>query len=161
MKTRGQQRTDSTQVLAAVRNLNRVEGVGETMRYALNHLAESTPAWLATVLTSVWKDRYGTRFSDYRLPKDKTEREQIAEQIGADALTLLQAASATSAPEAVQKHPAVALLRQVWEQQYHGLEMPVRWRKEEDLPPSMEKIQSPYDAEARYGLKRTTGWIGY
>ena len=161
LKARGQQRTDSTHVLAAVRDLNRVECVGETMRYVLNHLAESDPAWLASVLPSAWKDRYGLRFSDYRLPKDKTEREQLAEQIGADGVALLQAASAASAPEAVQQHPAVALLRQVWEQQDYGLEMPVRWRKDEDLPPSMEKIRSPYDAEARYGLKRTTGWMGY
>ena len=99
------------------------------MRYVLNHLAESDPAWLATVLPSAWKDRYGMRFSDYRLPKDRTEREQLAEQIGADGVALLQAASAASAPEAVQQHPAVALLRQVWEQQDYGLEMPVRWRK--------------------------------
>ncbi len=131
------------------------------MRYVLNHLAESAPAWLATVLTSAWKDRYGTRFSEYRLPKDKTEREKLAEQIGIDGVTLLQAPSATSTQEGVQKHPAVALLRQVWEQQYYGLAMPVRWRKEADLPPSLEKIRSPYDTEARYGLKRTTGWIGY
>jgi transposase len=161
VKARGQQRTDSTHVLAAVRDLNRLECVGETMRCVLNHLAESAPDWLATVLTSAWKDRYGLRFSDYCLPKDKTEREKLAEQIGADGVTLLQAASAASAPEGVQKHPAVALLRQVWEQQYYGLDQPVRWRKEEDLPPSMEKIRSPYDAEARYGLKRMTGWMGY
>ena len=35
LKTRGQQRTDSTHVLAKVRSLNRVEGVGETFRAAL------------------------------------------------------------------------------------------------------------------------------
>lgn len=161
LKTRGQQRTDSTHVLAAVRDLNRVECVGETMRCVLNHLAESAPTWLATVLTSAWKDRYGTRFSDYRLPKDQTEREKLAEQIGADGAVLLQAASAMSAPEGVQKHPAVALLRQVWEQQYDGLNLPVHWRKEDDLPPSAERIRSPYDVEARYGLKRTMGWMGY
>jgi transposase len=61
VKARGQQRTDSTHVLAAVRDLNRLECVGETMRYVLNHLAESAPDWLATVLTSAWKDRYGLR----------------------------------------------------------------------------------------------------
>jgi transposase len=39
IKERGQQRTDSTQVLAAIRELNRLECVGETLRYALNSLA--------------------------------------------------------------------------------------------------------------------------
>ena len=36
---RGKQRTDSTHVLAAIRTLNRLTCVGETMRYALNALA--------------------------------------------------------------------------------------------------------------------------
>lgn len=159
VKARGRQRTDSTHVLAAVRDLNRVECVGETMRYVLNQLAESAPTWLATVLTSAWKDRYGIRFSDYRLPKDKTEREKLAEQIGADGVNLLQATSAASAPETVQKHPAVALLRQVWEQQYYGLELPVRWRKEEDLPPGWRKSgrrMMPRRAMASSG--RQAGW---
>ena len=36
LRVRGRQRTDSTHVLAAVRALNRIELVGETMRHALN-----------------------------------------------------------------------------------------------------------------------------
>ena len=39
VKPRGRQRTDSTHVLAAVRGLNRLERVGETLRAALNELA--------------------------------------------------------------------------------------------------------------------------
>src|SRR5215472_4247493 len=40
LKARGRQRTDSTHVLAAVWALNRLERVGETLRSALNTLAE-------------------------------------------------------------------------------------------------------------------------
>jgi transposase len=36
LRARGKQRTDSTHVLAAIRSLNRLELVGETMRRALN-----------------------------------------------------------------------------------------------------------------------------
>ena len=36
LKARGRQRTDSTHVLSAVRNLNRLEIVGETLHHALN-----------------------------------------------------------------------------------------------------------------------------
>jgi len=43
VKARGKQRTDSTHVLAAVRSLNRLEFVGETMRAALNAVATSAP----------------------------------------------------------------------------------------------------------------------
>jgi transposase len=43
LKGRGTQRTDSTHILAAIRTLNRLELVGETMRYALNRLAVVAP----------------------------------------------------------------------------------------------------------------------
>jgi transposase len=46
LKECGKQRTDSTHIQAAARNLNRLECVGETMRYALNRLAEIAPEWL-------------------------------------------------------------------------------------------------------------------
>jgi transposase len=43
LKVKGKQRTDSTHVLAAIRVLNRLEMVVETMRAALNQLATTTP----------------------------------------------------------------------------------------------------------------------
>src|SRR5512132_2119816 len=51
---RGRQRTDSTHVLAAVRVLNRLERVGETMRAALNDLAVMAPEWLQALVPSEW-----------------------------------------------------------------------------------------------------------
>jgi transposase len=47
LKARGTQRTDSTHIVAAVRELNRLEIVGETLHHALNVLAQVAPAWLA------------------------------------------------------------------------------------------------------------------
>ncbi len=41
IKHRGKQRTDSTQVLAAIRQVNRLKLVGETLRAALNTNEES------------------------------------------------------------------------------------------------------------------------
>jgi len=46
LKARGKQRTDSTHILANVRELNRIEFVGETLRMALNELAVVAPSWL-------------------------------------------------------------------------------------------------------------------
>jgi transposase len=37
----------------------------------------------------------------------------------------------------------------------------VRWRTSADLPPPRLLIRSPYDGEARLGIKRTTEWTGY
>jgi transposase len=47
VKARGKQRTDSTHVLAAIRTINRLECVGETLRAALNSLATVTPEWMS------------------------------------------------------------------------------------------------------------------
>src|SRR5450759_4887652 len=62
LKAGGRQRTDSTHVLAAIRHLNRLELVGETMRYALNELAQSVPNWLTELTPADWYERYGRRF---------------------------------------------------------------------------------------------------
>jgi transposase len=43
LKAKGKQRTDSTHILAAVRHLNRLEIVGETLHHALNILAQVDP----------------------------------------------------------------------------------------------------------------------
>jgi transposase len=43
LNAKGRQRSDSTHVLAAIQTLNRLEGVGETLRHALNVLATVAP----------------------------------------------------------------------------------------------------------------------
>ena len=54
LAARGRQRTDSTHVLAAVRALNRLERVGETVRAALDVLATVAPEWLTTLAPAAW-----------------------------------------------------------------------------------------------------------
>jgi len=70
LKTRGRVRTDSTHVLAAVRTLNRPELVTETLRVALEALAECAPVWLAALIDAGWGQRYGRPARYDRLPKD-------------------------------------------------------------------------------------------
>jgi len=77
-RPRGRQRTDSTHVLAAVRVLNRLERVGETMRAALNSLAVVAPDWLRSVVPAIWYERYGSRVENYHLPKSDVARRQFA-----------------------------------------------------------------------------------
>src|SRR5215204_483547 len=78
VKARGKQRTDSTHVLAAVRDLSFLELVAETLRAALDDLAAVAPDWLRGVAKPVWFERYGRRVEDYRLPKSREEREALA-----------------------------------------------------------------------------------
>lgn len=55
-------------MLAAIRNLNRLEGVGETLRAALNDLATVAPDWLRSWVPEEWFERYGRAIEEYRLP---------------------------------------------------------------------------------------------
>jgi len=118
VKPRGRQRTDSTHVLAAVRTLNRLERVGETLRAALNELATVAPDWLQTMAPAAWYERYGRRVENYRLPKTEAARQELATTIGVDGQQLLSAIeTAEDQPELAQL-PAVQVLRQVWAGQY-------------------------------------------
>ncbi|MFF1907041.1 IS1182 family transposase, partial [Kitasatospora sp. NPDC058218] len=37
----------------------------------------------------------------------------------------------------------------------------MRWREAKDLPPGRHRLASPYDVDARYSVKRGSGWCGY
>ncbi len=163
LKARGRQRTDSTHVLAAIRVLNRLECVGESLRHALNTLASVAPDWLRNWVPASWFDRYGRRFEDYRLPPGKPERYALAEEIGTDGVQLLRMLDDPAAPTWLKEVAAVQVLRRVWEQQFYPPDEAghVRWRVAEDLPEAMELISSPYDPDARYSRKRETEWVGY
>lgn len=161
LKARGQQRTDATYVLAVVRRLNRLERVGETLRQALNEVAKVAPQWLLGQVSADWFERYGARFEQYRLPKDKSEQQALAQQIGQDGYQLLAALATVDAPTVLTDLPAVQTLGQVWSQQFKQEAGQVQWRGRDEQPPLAEKIESPYDPEARYGKKRDTRWVGY
>jgi transposase len=162
VKGRGRQRTDSTHVLAAVRALNRTELVGETLRVVLNDLAVVVPEWLRAQVPSDWYERYGRRIEDWRLPKSEEDRRVWAEQVGRDGQYLL--ACIDSRPEMawLQDLPALRTVRQVWDEQYHLSAEGVRWRRAGELLHPGERIESPYDPQAHYGVKREgCSWTGY
>jgi transposase len=84
VKAGGRQRTDSTHVVAVIRQLNRLELVGESLRYTLNELAQVAPDWLMTVAPPEWYKRYGRRFDSFHLPESREKRQALAQQIGSD-----------------------------------------------------------------------------
>ena len=160
LKACGRQRTDSAHVLAAICTLRRLECVGETMRHALNVLAEVAPDWLLDHLDSEWAERYRRRFSDFRLPKAEQERVALAEIIGADGRRLFEAVCAETCLPWLRTLQAVETLRRVWLQHYHASEQDCLWRADDELPLSIMVITSPYDTEARYSRKKYTIWTG-
>jgi transposase len=166
LKAGGQQRTDSTHILAAVRQLNRLEIVGETMRRALNELAEVAPEWVQAIAKPEWFERYGRRFEQMRLPKGKAEREAWLEAIGADGRDLLEAVRLSTQAEQLRQLPAVEFLRRMWIQQYwveirEDGSQHLRLRDDENQPPGEQRLHSPYDEEARFSAKREFEWVGY
>ena len=127
MKARGQQRTDSTHVLAAIRTLNRLETIGETLRAALNCLATAAPDWLTGVVVPDWIERYAVRVEEYRLPKGEDARTAMAERIGTDGHTLLKAVYEPAAPAWLRELPLVQALRQTWVHQFFVEDNVIRW----------------------------------
>lgn len=161
VKAGGRQRTDSTHVLAAVRQLNRLEVVGETLHHALNVLAQIDPEWVIAQAEPEWWDRYSQRFSEYRFPSGKEKQLALAETIGRDGYHLLTQIFAEEAPPHLRAVPAVNILRQVWVQQFFLEDDQVRWRGNKNVPPAAKMIASPYDVEVRLSQKRNKVWQGY
>src|SRR5438093_9200593 len=163
LQARGRQRTDSTFVLAAIRSLNRLELVGETLRHALEVLATVAPAWLREHADPAWAERYGRRVERARLPRQLAARDALALVIGADGRAVWQALYAPDSPAWLREVPAVETLRRVWVQHDHAPDGSgaVGWRADGDLPPAAVRFSSPYDLEARVGTKRETSWLGY
>jgi len=121
LKARGRQRTDSTHVLAAIRVMNRLQLVAETLRATLNALAHAAPDWLRSLASAEWYGRYGQRVEESRLPKGEAARKSFAEQVGQDGFAVLDAIVPSDAPAGLASLPSVQTLRAVWDRHYSAL----------------------------------------
>jgi Transposase DDE domain/Transposase domain (DUF772) len=169
VKAGGRQRTDSTHVLGAIRELNRLELAGETLRAALEALAAAAPGWLAGAIDESWQQVYGARIDDLHLPESQASRQALMVRYGADGYYLLEQVHGPGAPGWLRELPAVQALRRIWIQQFYREvtdgRQEVRRREKlpegDGLPPGRDRLISPYDLDARYSIKRDHGWSGY
>lgn len=169
VKAGGRQRTDSAHVLGAIRELNRLELAGETLRAALEALAVAVPDWLAGAIDESWQQVYGARIDDLHLPESQASRQALMVRYGADGYYLLEQVHGPGAPAWLRELPAVQALRRIWIQQFcrevTDGRQEVRRREKlpegDGLPPGRDRLISPYDLDARYSIKRETGWGGY
>ena len=171
IKAGGKQRTDSTHVAAAVAALNRLELAGESVRAAVEALAAAHPDWLGQrICVPDWTRRYGTPMTSWRPPASQAEQDELAIAYARDGYALLEAVYGTTAPAWLRELPAVDVLRMVMVQNYtrtihqDGREVIKRREKEpkgDGLPPGHARVASPYDLDARWGVKRGTFWLGY
>jgi transposase len=166
----GKARTDSTHVISAVRDLNRLELAGESVRAVLEALAVAAPDWLSRVVdVAEWTTRYGARVDSWRLPSSAAKRERLAVVYGSDAVALLRAVYDDDAPAWLRELPAVDVLRIVVLQNY-SIHTDARGREaikrretdKEGLPPASTRVTSPYDIDARWAAKgEDLFWNGY
>jgi transposase len=164
LKAPGPQRTDATHVWAAIRVLNRLELLGETLRATLNDLATVAPDWRQRSAPPPWYERYGKRIEDTRLPQVDAERTAYAQQVGEDGFAVLDALEAPEVPPELRQRARVVTLRQVWPQHFERRSPAllssagpgtghVQVKPDRELPPAADSLASPYDRDARYRRK--------
>lgn len=173
VKAGGKQRTDSTHVISAVRDLNRLELAGECVRAALEAVSAAAPGWVEQILeVPGWADRYRARVDSWRLPASETKRTELAVAYGSDGYALLAAVYAPFSPVWLRELPAVNALRVMLVQNYvkttgtRGREVVKRRQPLNDggegLPPGRCRLTSPYDVDARWAAKGDDlFWNGY
>ncbi len=171
VKAGGKQRTDSTHVIAAVAALNRLELAGESVRAALEALTAAHPDWVAQrICVPGFARRYGTPMTSWRPPASQARRDELAIAYARDGYALLEAVYDSSSPAWLREVPALDVLRRVLMQNYtrviheDGREVIRRREKEPEgdgLPRGHTRIASPYDTDARWGVKREEFWLGY
>lgn len=161
LRQRGRQRTDSTHVLMASQRLSRLELVRETMRLVLEAMAELEPAWLRAHAQEGWYERYSHPWSVRRLPKSQDKRDALIQAIGEDGFYLLDQVHQEDAPQRLRELEEVAVLSQVWAQQFERSEGGVRSRPTSQRPAGAELIVTPHDTEARRSVHGDHEWHGY
>lgn len=173
VKAGGKQRTESTHVISAVRDLNRLELAGECVRAALEAISAAAPDWVEQVLeVPGWAGRYRARIDTWRLPSSQAKREELARSYGADGYALVEAVYAPFSPVWLRQLPAVQALRVMLVQNYiritgRGGREVIRMRRSQDeggegLPPGRYRLTSPYDTDARWAAKgEDLVWNGY
>ncbi|MEU5645955.1 IS1182 family transposase [Streptomyces milbemycinicus] len=148
VRERTTQRTDSTHVLAAVRDLTRLELVTEAVRAALEEVARTAGHLLVGLVDEEWGRRYGR---PVRLGKNPTRPKTRILAAGDDACRLLERLHQQG--PGYRPGPQAEALRQIVVQNYYrDAAGHLRWRTAEDggLPPSSSAVVSPYDTTARY-----------
>ena len=147
-------RIDSTHLLARIADMSRLECVRETLRLALEFLAQfgGAAAW------EPWSGRYADRNPE---ELRKASAEGLAARMdaaGADMRDVLAKADALG--EAVAVAEPVALLRRVFGEQFELRDGAPAQRRASEAGAAV----NPHDPEAQWSTKKTlgkAGWRGY
>ena len=122
LKGRAVQRTDSLAIIAAVRELDLLELVMETLRLAIEAVAQHDLVWQKVHIPDAWLQNYGPWTQAERLIRESgsrasAEARRLLSRAGQDGFALLDALEAEDAT-LLRSLAAVEVLRTVWTQQY-------------------------------------------
>jgi hypothetical protein len=123
----GKQRTDSTHVIGAVRDLNRLELAGESVRACLEALTVLAPQWLATVIDVAewaWPARADNRSAGPRRPVNMIGVRSAQSQSAAAVLAAILTMGLIGSPAAAQPSLGLTAL-EPGSEVVHSKEIPV------------------------------------
>mgnify|MGYP000152918503 CR=1 FL=1 len=161
LKSRGKQRTDATHILGQVQRLSVFELKWESLRMALVDLMSTDAKWVTKHLSDEVIQNYASSRNSYRL--SERELKKLEKQVEKDMLSVLQEIDTKGEKEWFE-FTYVQLLHRVAREQLTCVdpsEFP-DWKDsalEFELPKGF--VQSPHEADSRYGQKRGKDWEGY
>jgi DDE family transposase len=152
----GRQRTDSTHILGAVRDLSTVELVRETLRVVVSALISTDALWTVGHLPASFVETYTARQRwDWTSKSQMTEQLQRMATDGEWLWTQLQQFGTPTLLALAE----VKTLRRVLNEQFKPSRETVSYTATGHYRDNY--IATPYDGDARRSTKRTTQWVGY
>ena len=152
VKRKSKQRIDSTHILGYVKEMSRLECAVQTVRLALEDLAQAIRGKRPEFWGRLWA-LYVQSEVDWRL--GKAERDRRYRQCGQDMKELLEWIDRNN-PK-LSELEAIKLLRRVFEEQFEMVEGA--------LQPTAKRparsVQNPHDPDAHYADKGEKQWVGY
>lgn len=159
VRDKGKQRLDSTHVLGQVARMSTLECVRQTLRLALEELAETLQQGRQRpgFWNRLW-ERYVDSQLDYKASAETLKQKVM--QTGQDVLELRRWLQAQ--PEALRQGEQVQLLERVWSERFAvAASGSVVAKTEIGATP----VQNPHDPEAQWCTKKTGDatkeWVGY
>ena len=158
VREKSKQRLDSTHVLGLVARMGTLECVRESLRLALEELAEAVSEGQRPEFWNRLWERYVDSQLDYKASAETLKQKMV--QTGEDVLELRSWLAAQ--PQALRQGEQVQLLERVWSEQFAvGKDGGVVRKTEIPATP----IQNPHDPEAQWCTKKTGDakkeWVGY
>lgn len=161
IKRRGQQRTDATYILGAVRELTRLEQVGESLRAALNEIAGIAPHWLQAWVPVEWYEQYERRIEHERLPKSKNQQQNYAVRVGLDGYLLLEKIEQDLEYDWLINLPKIIHLTTILKRHFTQTATGLEYKSKTEVTSITPEAESPYDPEVRYRRRNQNTWVGY